>query len=187
MTIRGENNQLTDEQRTFIDLIEDILRTAGGLRYQRLVGYDESVGGDDETYAVFVIQTNPIHELVVSVELAAGEFRLHVNDVAFIRKVDDADPARLTKWMDERCRELEQAVNGDLKVETDTFAGRAISILLYAGSDGKWREIAEYDNGWGWLGLLTFLLPFGVSITGSEITVYPNWCASEAGIDDEPE
>ena len=159
------------EERVFVDLIEDILRVTPGLRYH--LHLDEAQDDDDRAYAVFTIETNPAHELAVSIELARNEFRLRVNADPFSHRVENR--RRIDRWIEHRCRNVEQLVSGDLKVEVETLFGNHLSSLLYAGSNGRWKEIADRDDGWGWMGLLGWLLPFGLSPFTTHETEYEHW------------
>ncbi len=211
------NQTLPDEQQVFVGLMEDVLRSAEGLRYHGMIGrkaiaagrvyedeevedgmYVVSVGGvryrcdastdeinavyeaeDDEgTYAIFIIETNPAYDLAVSIELAEREFRICINDSVLVKKMTDADLKRPEKWIEKRCRDVDRLVAGDMKLEIDTFFDRPVSTLLYAGKGDKWHEIADRDDGLGWLGLLSFILPFGLSMVHSEETFYQNWYAA---------
>ncbi len=133
---------------------------------------------DEGKYAVFIIETNPTYELAVSIELAEGEFRICINDSVLVKKMTGADMKRPEKWIEKRCRDVDRLVAGDMKLEIDTFFGRTVSTLLIVGKDDKWREIADRDDGWGWLGLVSLILPFGLSMVRSEETFYQNWFAA---------
>jgi hypothetical protein len=86
-----------------------------------------------------------------------------------------ANRRRIDRWIDCRCRDVEQLVSGDLKIEVETLLGHYLSSGLYAGSDEKWKELGERDEGWGWIGLLAWLLPFGLSPTRIHESVYREW------------
>ncbi len=78
-----------------MDLIEDILRVTPGLRYR--LHLDEEQVDDDRAYAIFTIETNPAHELAVSIELARNEFRLRVNADPFSHRVENR--RRIDRWI----------------------------------------------------------------------------------------
>ena len=77
---------------------------------------------------------------------------------------------------------MEQLVSGDLKIEVETLLGHYLSSGLHAGSKENWKEIGERDDGWGWIGLLAWLLPFGLSPTRTHETEYKDWFR----VDQEP-
>ena len=176
---------LSEEQQVFAELVEDILQSAEGLTYHRLVGSEEIRRGEDETgdgtFAVFAVEANPDYDLEVAIELAEREFRIHVNDIAFLHKLDEAGLRRPDKWLQKRCLDVEHLVAGDLKLEMDSVLGKPISATLYAGHGAKWRQIGHRDEGWGWTSLLSWLLPLGLSISQTEQEMYLNWWASGEG------
>jgi len=178
---------LTEERRIFVDLIEDILRSAQGVRYRRLLGppdldpaelddpeeCDDWI--DDGTYATFRIETNPKHDLAVSLELAEREFRFCINDWIMVKKLSDSAAKQPEKWIEKRCREVERLLAPDLMLEIDVFFGKPVAAELQAGRRETWHEIADRDDGWGFLALLTFILPFGLGITQANKQVFRNW------------
>ncbi len=168
----AEHDQLTHEERVFVDLIEDILRATPGLRYH--VHLTEAQNDDgDAPYAIFAIETNPARDLTVSIELAPNEFRLRVKGDAFAHPVENR--RRIDRWIDRRCRDVEHLVSGDLKIEVETLFGRYLSSDLYAGSEEDWEWAGDRDEGWGWVGLLGWLLPFGLSPMRTHETEYKDW------------
>jgi hypothetical protein len=168
----AERDRLTHEERVFVDLIEDVLQATPALRYR--LHLDEAQHDDgDASYAIFEIETDPAHDLTVSIELAPDEFRLRVKGDVFSQRVENR--RRTDRWIDCRCRDVEQLVSGDLKIEVETLLGHYLSSGLYAGSDEKWKELGERDEGWGWIGLLAWLLPFGLSPTRIHESVYREW------------
>jgi hypothetical protein len=168
----AERDQLTHEERVFVDLIEDILRATPGLRYHVHLIEAQNEDGD-APYAIFAIETNPSHDLTVAIELAPDEFRLRVKGDVFAHPVENR--RRIDRWIDRRCRDVEQLVRGDLKIEVETLLGRYLSSDLYAGSKEDWKEIGERDEGRGWVGLLAWLLPFGLSPMRTHETEYKDW------------
>ena len=77
------NVGLQSEERVFIDLIEDILRSMPGLRYQLHIFDPSERDENDGAYAAFMIETNPAYELEVSIKLFGDDFRLQVNGEEF--------------------------------------------------------------------------------------------------------
>ena len=107
--------QLTDEQRVFVDCVEDVLASTPGLRYAALVGGDET--GNRDTYATFLIQTNPAYDLTVAIDLRDRAFAVLVNGKVFIRRQGFA--SRFDWWVERRCRDIERLLNGDLRLCKD--------------------------------------------------------------------
>ncbi len=175
----AERDRLTHEECLFVDLIEDVLRATPGLRYRLHLTEAQNDDGD-APYATFAIETNPAHDLTVSIELAPDEFRLHVKGDVFAHPVENR--RRIDRWIDRRCRNVEQLVSGDLKIEVETLLGHYLSSDLYAGSKEQWKELGERDDGWGWIGLLGWLLPFGLSPMRTHEVVYREWFR----VDQEP-
>ena len=175
----AERDRLTHEERVFVDLIEDVLRGTPGLRYHLHLTEAQNDDGD-ASYAIFAIETVPAHDLTVSIELAPDEFRLRVKGDVFAHPVENR--RRIDRWIDRRCRDVEQLVSGDLKIEVETLHGHFLSSDLYAGSKENWKEIGERDDGWGWIGLLAWLLPFGLSPMRTHETEYKDWFR----VDQEP-
>ncbi|MHC4428794.1 MAG: hypothetical protein ACYS0D_09390 [Planctomycetota bacterium] len=161
---------MTDEQRVFVGLVEEILQATPGLRYQLHV---QEVDTDDEAYAAFEIATNPDLDLTVAIELAPREFRLRVNGDAFPIPLEGK--RRIERWIERRCRDVERLVKGDLRIETETLFGKYLSSGVYVGPHGEQTEIADRDEGWGWIGLLGWLLPFGLSPLRRRNDVYRDW------------
>ncbi|MHC5024320.1 MAG: hypothetical protein ACYTGG_10495 [Planctomycetota bacterium] len=176
----AERDQLTHEMGVFMDLIEDILQATPGLRYQLQLTEAQNDDGDVPC-AIFEIETSPVHDLTVSIELAPDEFRLRVNGDVFAHPVENR--RRIDRWIDRRCRDVEQLVSGDLKIEVETLFGHYLSSDLHAGCKESWREIGERDDGWGWVGLLAWLLPFGPSPMRTHETEYKDWFR----VDQQPE
>jgi hypothetical protein len=176
---------IINEQQIFVELVEDILQSAEGLAYHRLVGTEETLLADhdigDGTFAVFAIETNPAYDLEVSIELASREFRIHVNDIGFLQKADESALRRPDKWLEKRCLDVEHLVAGDLKLEFESILGKVISTTLYEGHHAKRRQIGHRDEGWGWTSLLSWLLPFGLSVSQTDQEMYTDWYASGAG------
>lgn len=178
---------LKDEMTLLVTLVEDILQSGRPVRYRRMVGSEvaQAHTGDGEdvlhdgTFAVFAIEVNPKHDLEVLIELAPREFRFLVNDVPFIHRMSGADLKRPDKWMDKRCVDVEHLVKGDLKLEREEIIGQPLAWSLHAGKKRKWRQIGNHFRGWAWIGLLSWLLPFGLPLTQSEEQVFEDWPARE--------
>ncbi len=172
VAMSAENDQLKHEERIFVDLIEDILRATPGLRYHmHLTEAHNDLGG--APYASFAIETNPAHDLTVSIELAPDEFRVRIKGDAFAQPVEN--PKRIDRWIEGRCHDVEHLVRGDLKLEVETLFGHHLSSDLYAGSKEDWKWAGERDEGWGWIGLIGWLLPFGLSPMRTHYIEYKDW------------
>jgi len=165
--------QFQSEEYLFIDMIEDILRTTRGLLYQLYIFDSSECCDNDGAYAEFKIETNPEYELEVIIKLFKDDFRLRINDEEFSHPLENRK--RIDRWFERRCRDIEQLVRGDLKIEVETIFGRYLSSGLFAGSNDRLVEIADRDEGWGWIGLAAWLLPFGLSPLKSHETEYRNW------------
>jgi hypothetical protein len=161
------------EERVFIDAIEDILRATSGLHYQKHLLDPEGDENPDGVYAMFTFETNPAYKLEVAIELSRDGFRVWINGEDFFHPVENR--RRIDRWIERRCRDVEQLVKGDLKIEVETIFGRYLSTGLYAGCDNRWVEIAERDEGWGWIGLGGWLLPFGLLPLRTRETEYRGW------------
>ncbi len=170
--MEAERVALQLEERAFIDLIEDILRSTPGLRYQLRIA-DPSERDDDGAYAVFMIETNAAYELEVSIELLGDDFRLRINGEEFSLPLDNR--RRIDRWIARRCRDVEQLVKGDLKIEVETIFGHYLSSGIFGGSDDRWVEIADRDEGWGWIGLAAWFVPFALMLLKSRETEYRGW------------
>lgn len=176
---------LSEEQQVFVELVEDILQSVEGLTYHRLIGNEQVGGGedeiDDDTFAVFALEANPDYDLEVSIELAEREFRIHLNDITFLHRIDEAGLKRPDRWLEKRCLDVEHLVAGDLKLEMETLLGKPVCSTLYAGHDSSWRQIGHRDEGWGWTSLLSWLLPLGLSISQTDNEFYMNWYTAGEG------
>ena len=58
-------------------------------------------------------------------------------------------------------------------IEQETLLGMPVKTTLHARGTGRWRRLARRDS--AWIGLLSFLLPFGLSFTHSREHVYVDW------------
>lgn len=175
MTVDDSSVQL--EERVLLDLIEDVLRSTPGLRYSLRTEQPSSDDEDKAPYAVFRIATNPVYDLQVSILLWRDRFGIRVNDEEFVHTIESR--RRIDRWIERRCRDVDQIVKGDLKIETEVLFGWYLSSGLHAGSDDNWVEIADRDEGWGWIGLAAWLLPFGLSPLQSREVEYRNWFDAE--------
>ncbi len=173
MEVDVDTDRTQLEEEIFIELIEDILQSTPGLNYQLHISDPATSDEDSRTYAVFMIETNPEYELEVSIILKADHFLLRVNDEEFTHTIGNR--RRIDRWIESRCRNVEQLVKGDLKLEVETIFGLYLSSGLYAGSDDHWIEIADRDEGWGWIGLIVWILPFGLSPLKSQEIEYRGW------------
>ena len=98
------------EERVFVDLVDDILRSTPGLRYRPTLVEPGDDVDDTGAYAAFHIDASPAHELEVTIELYPDAFRVRVNEDVFAVPVENR--RRIEKWIDRRCRDVEQLVNG---------------------------------------------------------------------------
>jgi hypothetical protein len=144
---------LSDEQRVFIRCVEDILASTPGLN------------------AMFLVETNPVHDLVLAIELADRSFTVRVNGVSFTRKRGLG--TRFEWWVERRCRELQRLVGGDLRVVLQKVLTIPVSATLEAGTGKRWHRIGSREN--GWLAFLGFLLPYGFLLAGESRTVFEDW------------
>jgi hypothetical protein len=172
---------LAAEERTFVELIDDTLRATPGLHYDlRLFAPGD---GADGAFARFAIATNPSYDLQVSIDLAPGDFRVRINGDVYALPL--GTPKRMDRWIDRRCRDVDRLLKGDLRIEVETLFERYLSSGLFAGSGGRWVEIAERDDGWGWIGLAAWLLPFGLLPLRTSEIEYRRWFDVD-GPADEP-
>ena len=163
---------LSDEQRVFVDCLEDILASVPGLRYG--VFFEPQEIGP-EPYAVFVVQTNPALDLTVAVELTGRAFVVRVNGLRFSRRRGVA--TRFEWWVERRCQDLERMIGGDLRIVQHTLLSVPVSSMLEAGDGDKWNKIGTNEH--GWLPLLSFFLPFSFLVSAERKTVYPDWFESD--------
>ena len=170
----AEHADLSDVQRVFIELIEDVLQAAPGLRFHLLLGAEDLAGHSESTFAVFLLETNPECDLSISIELTKIDFRLHVNGVSFVRSLGSLAP--LHRWIDHRCREVQHLVAGDLRIREETVFALPTITAQESHADGRWRRIAHREH--GLMELLTLLLPVSFLVTGVRDSVYADWYAT---------
>ena len=171
---RGEE-QLSDEQRVFVECVQDILDATPGLRSALLLDRREIARRDASVYALFLLQTNP-GTPSVAIELSDRAFVVRVNRQAFRRQRGTA--TRFECWIDRRCRDLERMLSGDLRLVHQTLMMLPMSSTLEVGNESRWHKIgSSTDN--GWLGVLAFLMPYGFLMGGRRTRVYSDWLQSE--------
>jgi hypothetical protein len=174
-------DQLPDEQRVFLELVADILDAIPGLTYDVLLDPERIGSIDRSIYAVLPIETNPIYDLSVSLELAETAFHIRVNGMAFSQQL--SSPSRLERWIQRRCRDVELLTGGDLKLKHQMFMGLPASTTLSARHDGKWREIGKRES--GWIGAMSFFAPWGLFITHGDERIYRDWYLPDPSDADE--
>ncbi|NIN70452.1 MAG: hypothetical protein GTO46_00675, partial [Gemmatimonadetes bacterium] len=74
-----------DEQQVFISCVEDVLQSTPDLRYVLLLDPQEIALRDPAIYALFLIRTNPAHDIALAVELSDPAFVVRINGLSFIR------------------------------------------------------------------------------------------------------
>jgi len=166
---------LTDEQQVFIDCIEDVLRAADGLIYHKLVDpamtriRARTLGA----YAVFLIETNPVYDLHVSIELAESDFVLLINGIRFTRKC--SGERSFERWVDQCCRLLTRLTEGDLRIKQSVVLGvpQSTSVSIKRGS--AVHELCKNES--GWFSAMTWFVPFGLGVlfSGEQTRDYRNW------------
>ena len=166
--------QLTDEQRVFVDCVEDVLASTPGLRYAVLVGRDET--GNRDAYATFLIQPNAAYDLTVAIELRDRAFAVLVNGKVFIRQQGFA--SRFDWWVERRCRDIERLLNGDLRLVETTVMAMTVSGTLQAGQGKKWHKIGANEN--GWLAVMSLLVPYSFFMYREKRKVWPDWHALDS-------
>jgi hypothetical protein len=169
---RHDPAALSDEQRVFVECVEDILASTPGLRFEVLFDPREIGSRDRSAFALFLIETNPTHDLTVSIELADTAFVIRLNGVAFVRRRGVA--SRFEWWVERRCRDVERMVAGDLRLSHQTLLNVPATTTLEAGHGSKWRKIASREN--GFVAILTFLVPYGFLMGGKKEHLYGDWC-----------
>jgi hypothetical protein len=169
-----QDEPLSQEQRVFAECIDDVLASTPGLRYAALFDPQEIGRRDPEVYAQFLLQTSPVHDLALSIELMDRAFVIRVNGRSFSRKRGVG--ARFEWWVERRCRDLERLVGGSLRVTHQTLLNLPVTGTLEAGRGKKWRKIATFEN--GWIAFLSFLVPYGFILGGKRQLVYEDWFAA---------
>lgn len=169
-TTGGGDAALSDELRVFAECIEDILAATPGLSYQRLDPRPPRRGEPSPTVA-FMIETNPVYDLSVWIELTTRSFILRINGRPYVQK--RGRTTRFEWWVERRCRELIRLLEGDLRIEHETIATFPAMSRLLAGRDGKWKRIVALEN--GWVAAISFLLPYGWLLGRTRTLEYADW------------
>jgi hypothetical protein len=163
---------LSDEHGVFADCVEDVLASAAGLRYAALRDPEEIGRRSPRVYAQFLIETNPVHDLALSIELTNRAFVIRINGMPFGRVRGPG--SRFEWWVERRCRDLERMLGGDLRVAHRTLLNVPVtSKLEVKGGGKKWRTIATHEN--GLLALLSYLVPYTFVMGGKKQDVYEDW------------
>ena len=163
--------RLTDEQRVFVECVQDILAATPGLQYGLLLDRREIARRDASVYALFLLQTNP-GTPSLAIELSDRAFVVRVNHLAFRRQRGSA--TRFEAWVDRRCRDLERMLTGDLRLVHQTLMMLPMSSTLEVGNDSRWHKIGRSAEN-GWVGVLSYLLPYGFLMGGRRTRVYSEW------------
>ena len=167
---------LPDEERVFLACVEDILQETPGLHYALEVEPSAARGGE-RAYATLTIETNPLCELALAIELWPRAFVVVVNGQRYLQKRGRA--SRFEWWVERRCRDLTAMISGDLRVERHLFISLTVTGTIAAGAGKKWRILGTYENGWA--GVLPFFLPFGLFVTREKTVLYSDWFRVGAG------
>jgi hypothetical protein len=166
-------HELSDEQRVFADCVDDVLASTPSLRYGVVLDPEQINRLTPKVYAQFLLETSPVHNLVISIELGDRAFVIRINGMAFIRRRGVG--TRFEWWVERRCRDLERLLAADLHVSHQTLLNLPVTSTLEAGSGEKWRKIATREN--GWVAFLSFLVPYGFILGGKKQHVYEDWFA----------
>ncbi len=169
--LRNTGKPLTDEQRVFIECVEDILATTPGLQYGLLLDRDQIPRGDSTVYAVFLLRADPGCNLALSVELSDKAFTIRVNRQSFRRVRGEA--TRFECWVERRCRDLERMINGDIRIVHKTLMNLPTSSTLEIGDESCWHRFGTTEN--GWLAVLAYMTPYGFMMGGERTRVYSHW------------
>lgn len=170
----GRRRALADEEEVFIACVEDVLRSAPGLRYALLLDPQESRGTDPSTYAIFLVKTNPALDLALSIELREKGFIVNVNETSFRRTRGFA--TRFEWWVERRCRDLEAMVRGDLRLTEKKLMSLPVSSLLEAGRDGTWRRICSAEN--PMIAVASAFVPYGFLMGNTIRNEFRDWYAA---------
>lgn len=166
---------LSDEAKVLLACIEDILQATPGLHYVRDVDAAAARRGD-RPFATLIVETNPLCDLTLSIELGLRAFHVVVNGRRFTRERGRRIPFEW--WVERRCRDVMAMVAGDLRVEAQSLLTYVLTCRLSAGSEKRWRAIGTFEN--GWVTALAFLLPFGLLLLMRQRTVvYSDWFLAE--------
>ena len=165
---------LTDEQRVFVECVEDILATTPGLQYGLLLDDGQVARRDPTVYAVFLLRADPACNLSLSIELSDNAFVVRVNRQAFRRVRGKA--TRFECWVERRCRDLERMINGDIRLVHKTLLNMPTASTLEVGDESRWHKLGTTEN--GWLAILAYLTPYGFLLGGERKRVYKQWIRS---------
>jgi hypothetical protein len=165
---------LTDEQRVFVECVEDILVNTPDLQYGLLLDGDQIARQDPDVYAVFLLRADPGCNLSLSIELSDTAFVVRVNRMAFRRVRGQA--TRFECWVERRCRDLERMINGDIRLVHKTLLNMPTMSTLEVGDASRWHKLGTTEN--GWLAILAYLTPYGFLMGGERKRVYKDWIKS---------
>jgi len=167
---------LTDEQRVFVECVEDLLASTTGLQYGLVLDRDQfdMARRDPTVYAVFLLRPDPGCNLSLSIELSDKAFVFRVNRQAFRRVRGEA--TRFECWVERRCRDLERMINGDIRLVHKTLMTLPTSSTLEAGNETRWHKLGTSEN--GWLAILAYMMPYGFMMGGERKRVYSHWWGS---------
>ena len=167
---------LTDEQRVFVECVEDILATTPGLQYGLLLdrNHFDIARRDPTVYAVFLLRPDPGCNLSLSIELSDKAFTVRVNRQAFRRVRGSA--TRFECWVERRCRDLERMINGDIRIVHKTLMTLPTASTLEIGDESRWHKFGKTEN--GWLAILAYMTPYGFMMGGQRKRVYSHWRGS---------
>jgi hypothetical protein len=170
---------LTAEQRVFARCVADVLEHAPGLQYHLLAEPPANPNLQSTTYATFLIETNPRHDLTVSLELSDRRFVIRVNSEPFVRPRNEFDS--FEHWVDRACRAVARLTHPHLRLTQHLFVSRPTSSTLEAGDERRWRPLGETERAWA--GMLGIVLPFGVALlfTREREFIYHEWYRVEEG------
>jgi hypothetical protein len=174
---RRPGEPLSEEQRVFVECVDDVLASTPGLGCASVLDPKEIGRRKPEVYAQFLLETNPVHDLAVSIELAQRAFVIRVNGMAFTRK--QGIGTRFDWWVERRCRDLERLVGGNLRITHQTLLNLPVSSTLEVGSGTKWYKIAAREH--GGMAVLSSLVPYGFILGGKKQYVYEDWFAPDGG------
>lgn len=175
------DHTLTTDQRVFVNCVADVLEHTPGLHYHVLAEPSPNPNVQSSTYATFLIETNPVHDLTVALELSDRHFTIRVNGEPFARPRDQHNS--FEHWVDRCCRTVSRLAHPHLRLKQQLFLSSPTSSSLSAANGRRWRRVGEHEHGWA--AVLGFLLPFGLSLffTRQRDRVFQDWYF----VDDVPE
>jgi hypothetical protein len=174
-SLRRSGESLSDEQRVFVDCVDDVLGSTPGLRYGVLLDPEQINRLTPDVYAQFLLETSPVHDLMISIELEERAFVIRINGMAYPRKRGVG--TRFEWWVERRCRDLERLLAADLRITHQTLLNLPVTSTLEAGSGERWRKIATREN--GVVAILSYLVPYAFVLGGKKQHVYEDWFAVE--------